>query len=133
MFAVACVALLWPGLSEGKVSGFRDGLHFYFPQAVWLDQCAERGDYFPQWQAHETLGVSVPGETTSAIFHPLRVIMLLPGLSVAQRMAAFVFVHLLIAATGMAYACRRWRVADGSELAEWSRVCIELPRFFSVA
>ena len=132
MFAVACVALLWPGLSEGKVSGFRDGLHFYFPQAMWLDQCAERSDYFPQWQAHEALGVSVPGETTSAIFYPLRVVMLLPGLSVAQRMAAFVFVHLLIAAMGMAYACRRWQLRTEASWLSGAAFALSCPVFFQL-
>ena len=113
IFALACVALFWPGLWDGKVSAFRDGFHFYFPQSVWLDQAAHRGDYFPQWQSDEALGVSVPGETTSAIYYPPRILWLalglkFIGLDVAQRTALFVVAHLLLAAGGMVYACARW-------------------------
>ncbi len=86
---------------------FRDAFHFYYPQAVWLDQCALQGEYFPQWQCNEALGVDVAGETTSALYYPLRIVWFLPVLSVAQRYAAFVFVHLLITALGTQYACSR--------------------------
>lgn len=130
MFAIACAAVLLPGLVDGKVAGFRDGLHFYFPQAVWLDQCAERGDYFPLWQADEGLGVNVPGETTSAIYYPLRVVMLLPRVSVAQRMAMFVGVHLAIAAAGMAYACSRWRLRKEAGWLSGVAFALSCPVFF---
>jgi len=113
MFALVCAALFWPGLWGGEVSAFRDGFHFYFPQSVWLDQAAQRGEYFPQWQSEEALGISVPGETTSAIYYPPRIVWLVLGkefigLDVAQRMALFVVAHLLLAAGGMVYACARW-------------------------
>ncbi len=113
MFVLACAALFWPGLGDGEVSSFRDGFHFYFPQSVWLDQAVQRGDYFPQWQADEALGVSVPGETTSAIYYPPRIAWWVLGwdaigLTVAQRMTLFVIAHLLLAAGGMVYACARW-------------------------
>ncbi len=132
MFVVACAAILWPGIGEGKVTGFRDGFHFYFPQAVWLDQCAERGDFFPQWQAYESLGVSVPGETTSAIYYPLRIVMLTPGVDVAQRMALFVAVHLAIAAGGMAYACSRLRLRTEAGWIAGAAFAFSSPVFFQL-
>lgn len=110
MFALACAALFWPGLIGGEVPAFRDAFHFYYPQAVWLDQCALQGEYFPQWQCHESLGVSVPGETTSALYYPLRIAWFLPSLSVAQRFSVFVLAHLLLAGYGMQYACKRLKL-----------------------
>ncbi len=38
--------------------------------------------WFPLGKLHEGLGVSVPGETTSALFYPLRVVWLIPFLTV---------------------------------------------------
>lgn len=69
-----------------------------------------QGEYFPQWQCHESLGVSVPGETTSALYYPLRIAWFLPSLSVAQRFTVFVLAHLLLAGYGMQYACKRLKL-----------------------
>lgn len=109
---LVCVSLFWPGMIAGEVPSFRDAFHFYYPQSVWLDQCALQGDYFPSWQCNEALGVNVAGETTSALYYPLRIIWFLPCLSVAQRYAAFVIVHLLLAALGIQYACSRLRLRE---------------------
>ncbi|MDX1925493.1 MAG: hypothetical protein SFV81_03180 [Pirellulaceae bacterium] len=109
-FVIATAALLWPGLYFGEVPVFRDAFHFYLPQAMWLDQCALQGDYFPQWQCNESLGVAPAGETTSALYYPLRVLWFLPALSVAQRFSVFVLAHLLLAGLGMHYACSRMQL-----------------------
>lgn len=98
---------MWPGISASNVPAFRDAFHFYYPQAVWLDQCAAAGEYFPLWQCNESLGVNIAGETTSALYYPLRILWLLPSLSVAQRFAIFVLAHLALAGIGMQYACVR--------------------------
>ncbi len=119
-----------PGLFQEKVPAFRDGFHFYFPQAVWLDQCAARGEFFPAWQSSEGLGTSVPGETTSALFYPLRVVWLLPLLTVAQRYALFVVMHLWIAAAGMSYACRRWQLRPESACMAGAAFALSCPIFF---
>ncbi len=110
VFVACVVALFWPGLVDSQVPVFRDAFHFYYPQAVWLDQCAQRGELFPLWQPNEGFGTSVPGETTSALFYPLRVLWFLPLLTIAQRYAVVVIVHLIIAASGMLYACARWKL-----------------------
>lgn len=109
-FTLACASLFWPGLCFSEVPAFRDAFHFYYPQAVWLDQCALQGDYFPQWQCNESLGVDTAGETTSALYYPLRILWFLPVLSVAQRFSVFVLVHLLLAGLGMQYACSRMQL-----------------------
>jgi hypothetical protein len=110
IFSLGCASLFWPGLYSSEVPVFRDAFHFYYPQAVWLDQCALQGEYFPLWQCNESLGVDLAGETTSALYYPLRFIWLLPSLSVAQRFAAFVLIHLLLAGLGIQYACARMQL-----------------------
>lgn len=104
---VAClVFLFWPGLVHSQIPGFRDAFHFYYPQAVWLDQCAARGEFFPRWNRFEGLGTSVPGQVSTALYYPLRVLWLLPGLSLAQRYSVFALAHLLLACGGMRLAAR---------------------------
>lgn len=108
------VFLFWPGLFSSRIPAFRDTYHFYYPQAVWLDHCASRGDFFPAWNRNDGLGSSVPGQVSTAIYYPLRVIWLLPLLSVTQRLSAFIVVHLLIAAIGIRYATRRLQIEPSS-------------------
>ncbi len=69
-----------------------------------------QGEYFPQWQCNESLGVDVSGETTSALYYPVRIVWFLSFLSVAQRFSLFVVVHLLLAGLGMQYACSRMQL-----------------------
>lgn len=127
----ACLWFLFsPGLLHSHIPAFRDGYHFYYPQAVWLDQRASAGDYFPLWNANEGLGSSVPGQASSALFYPLRVVWFLPGLSVAQRYSLFVVVHLGLAAAGMAYAARRLSVSKNGSLLAAVSYSLSAPVFF---
>ncbi len=102
-----CIFLYWPGLANSQIPAFRDGYHFYFPQAVWLDRCFQNGQYFPLWNRHEGLGSSVPGQVSTALYYPLRPLWILPGLSLPQRYSLFLFLHILIAAVGISYAAKR--------------------------
>lgn len=103
----ATVFLFSPGLFRSEIPAFRDAYHFYYPQAVWLDRCVAGGELFPSWNASEGLGGSVAGQSSTALYYPLRVIWLLPALSVAQRFSLLIVVHLLIAAAGIHYAARK--------------------------
>jgi hypothetical protein len=105
---VACLLLLfYPGWLNSQIPAFRDGYHFYYPQAVWLDACAQQGEYFPQWNSTEGLGSSVAGQPTAAIYYPLRWIWLLPGLNIPQRYALFIMLHLVLAAWGIHRAAKQ--------------------------
>ncbi len=113
-FLAISFGLFGPAIWSNRIPSFRDAAHFYYPLEVWLDQCAIQGEYFPKWQPNEGIGVSVPGDTTSALYYPLRVLWLLPGSTVAQRYLMVVFAHLIIAVLGMQYACRRLGVGSES-------------------
>lgn len=128
--AASCCALFWPSLFEGQMPAFRDAFHFYLPQAMWLDEAATAGDWFPLWQPAEGLGLSIPGETTSALFYPLRAICMLPQLSITQRHAIFMVAHLLLAAAGMSYACARWQLRRESGWLAGAAYALSCPVLF---
>lgn len=115
-FLTALVWLFYPGLVNSQVPAFRDAYHFYYPQAVWLDACAQRGEYFPVWNAHEGLGVSVAGQPSAGLYYPLRLFWCIPWLSVAQRFSLVIVVHLLIAALGIRFAASKLNL---SRQASW--------------
>ena len=108
--------LFYPGLLQSQIPAFRDAYHFYYPQAVWLDRCAEQGNYFPVWNPDEGLGVSMAGQPSAALYYPLRILWLIPGMNVAQRFSLFIIAHVLIAAAGMRFAASKLGL---SEDARW--------------
>ncbi len=127
------VGLLWlfsPGLFWSQVPAFRDAYHFYYPQAVWLDRCAEQGNFFPAWNPNEGLGVSVAGQPSAALYYPLRILWLTPGLSVAQCFSLFIVVHLLIAAAGMRYAAAKLNLSEHAQCLAAISYCLSCPVFF---
>ena len=98
---IIVVWVLWPLLFQSHVPAFRDGFHFYWPQAVWVESCQQSGVYFPKWNFHEGLGASVTGQPTWQLYYPLRCIWFIPGLSLEQRNGLFLAVHVLLAALGI--------------------------------
>ncbi len=77
---------------------FRDISHFYYPLWVYLQQLSAVR-WFPLWNPLDGFGVPIAGETTTAIFYPLRVVFfLIPNTNIAA--SVFVLLHLLIAGLG---------------------------------
>ncbi len=129
-YLVSLVWLFYPGLIDSQVPAFRDAYHFYYPQAVWLDRCAQRGEYFPAWNADEGLGVSVAGQPSAALYYPLRIFWFTPWLSVAQRFSLIIVVHLIIAALGIRFAACKFKLSrDAGWLAAMS-YSLSCPVFF---
>jgi hypothetical protein len=93
--------ILWPFLFQSHVPAFRDGYHFYWPQAVWLEASQQSGVYFPKWNFDEGLGASVTGQPTWQLYYPLRCIWFIPWLSLEQRNGLFLAIHVLLAALGI--------------------------------
>ncbi|MEM8736795.1 MAG: hypothetical protein AAGG44_21375, partial [Planctomycetota bacterium] len=89
---------------------FRDGYHFYYPQVAWLHECALQGDFFPQWNRFDGLGASVPGQVSTALYYPGRLILLVPtwypSISIEQAYSAYMAFHVILAAAGFRLACR---------------------------
>ncbi|GIW97488.1 MAG: hypothetical protein KatS3mg111_0821 [Pirellulaceae bacterium] len=124
MTTLSACWLFGDGLCEHQVPAFRDGFHFYYPQAVWLDNQFQTGHYFPTWNAQESFGTAVSGQPSAALFYPLRPLWWIPGPSIEQRYALFLIVHLVIAAWGMQRCAIRWG-KDGST-ASWIGVAYAL-------
>lgn len=77
---------------------FRDISHFYRPLWGYLQQLSTV-HWFPLWNPLDGFGVPIAGETTTAIFYPLRVVFfVIPNTNIAA--AVFVILHLLIAGAG---------------------------------
>ncbi|MCC7333679.1 MAG: hypothetical protein IT422_01195 [Pirellulaceae bacterium] len=128
---IACLAwLFYPGLIASEVPTFRDAYHFYYPQAVWLERCAQQGDYFPTWNPSEGLGVSIAGQPSAALYYPLRPVWWLPGLDTAQKFSIFIVAHLLIAAIGMRLATRRLGLSDQAAWLAAISYSLSCPVFF---
>lgn len=126
-----CLAwLFYPGLIASEVPAFRDAYHFYYPQAVWLERCAQQGDYFPTWNPDEGLGVSVAGQPSAAMYYPLRPLWWLPGFDTAQKFSLFIIAHLLIAAIGMRWAARKMNLSDQAAWLAAISYSLSSPVFF---
>lgn len=102
---VCFILLLSPGLFAGQIPGFRDTYHFYYPQLHWLDSQASEGNFFPAWNHSEGIGISVPGQGSSGLYYPLRLIYSLP-LNLQGRLSLFILTHLVVAAVGIRIAGR---------------------------
>ncbi len=106
VYVAMLVALYWP-LLTGKLPGFRDGFHFYYPLEVWLEAERLAGNWLPQFNPFDGTGSNLVGEGTTGLLYPGRVLYWIPGMSVAQRMGLFLLLHNLLAGMG-AYAAARW-------------------------
>ncbi|MCR9295004.1 MAG: hypothetical protein NXI32_19985 [bacterium] len=122
--------MFWPGLIESKIPAFRDGYHFYYPQAVWLEDCWRAGELFPQWNRYEGLGSSAPGQTSTSLYYPLRAVFWLGFLSLPQRYALFVVAHLLLAAAGMGYAAKHLKIHTASSQLAMVSFALSCPVLF---
>lgn len=130
LLAVCCIWLFGPGLFHDQVPSFRDTFHFYYPQAVWLDACAQADNYFPQWNSGEGLGASVNGQGSAAIYYPLRVVWLMPWLGLPTRLSLYIVLHLLIAASGIRFACRELGLSRRAGWLAGFSFCLSCPVYF---
>ncbi|MEM7476971.1 MAG: hypothetical protein AAF483_18455 [Planctomycetota bacterium] len=106
--------LFSPGLFFSKIPAFRDTYHFYYPQMVWLDACAQRGELFPQWNHWEGLGNSTPGQVSTGLYYPFRVLFFLPIFSLEQRLGLFLLTHFLNCGLGMYWAAKRLELSTAA-------------------
>ncbi|MBX3423788.1 MAG: hypothetical protein KF752_19705 [Pirellulaceae bacterium] len=114
VWPVLVAAFAWvlcPFWAQSHVPAFRDGYHFYYPQYHWLDQCYQRGEYFPKWNAAEGLGTSVAGQPTWQLYYPLRLVWLIPGFGLSQRFGLFVLVHFIVSVCGILRLARTLQVS----------------------
>ncbi len=118
--------LLWPTLIGRDRLAFRDAGYFYTPLYGFVaDQTA--GQIWPGlnmggiadrvWNDRENGGMSTAGETTTAVFYPVRhlVYALIPDAETA--LAWYVAIHLMIASATAGWLARRAGASDAAAVA----------------
>lgn len=103
LLLVSLAALLGPALLGIDRLAFRDAGHFYTPLYRYLAE-QERQQWLPLYNPLDVTGIPLAGETTTAVFYPLRrlVYWLVPSAETA--LAWYVVMHLLLASLTVHYA-----------------------------
>ncbi|WP_146601092.1 hypothetical protein [Novipirellula aureliae] len=110
---VAILLLFMTALIGLDRLAFRDIGYFYTPL---YDYVAARmhADWLPLWNPLDQTGVPLIGETTTAVFYPLRWLLFALPLSSDVCLSLYVVVHLLIASATARYAARQAGVSKGA-------------------
>lgn len=85
---------------------FRDVSHFYTPL---FDYVASRtqSQWLPLWNPLDQTGIPLVGESTTAVFYPVRYLLFALPISSEVAIAWYVALHLLLASVA-ARACASW-------------------------
>lgn len=110
LFALALIAaavslLLGSSLTGRTRLGFRDAGHFYTPLYGYV-AARERAEWLPLYNPIDQTGMPLAGETTTAVFYPVRRIVyrLIPTPETA--LAWYIALHLGIASCSIGYAAK---------------------------
>ena len=85
---------------------FRDVGHFYTPLYDYIGH-RTRGEWLPLWNSLDQTGIPLVGETTTAVFYPVRWILFLLPIKTDAAVGWYVVFHLILAAITTRYAARR--------------------------
>jgi len=103
---VCCIgSLLGPSLAGFERLAFRDVSHFYTPLYGYV-AARQAEDWFPLWNPLDLTGMPLAGETTTAVFYPIRMLVYALAPTPETGIAWYVVVHLLIAAVAVHVAAR---------------------------
>jgi len=103
---VLCIGtLLGPALAGRERLAFRDVSHFYTPLYGYVAS-RQAEDWFPLWNPLDLTGMPLAGETTTAVFYPIRVLVYAVAPTSETAIAWYVVLHLLIAAVAVHVAAR---------------------------
>lgn len=97
---------------------FRDVGYFYTPLYEYVaERCHDQswgawGDAI--WNPRDQTGMPLAGETTTAVFYPLRMLIYAPSWSAETALGVYVVLHLIIASLTAYHAARRFRCDPGS-------------------
>lgn len=97
--------LLGPSLMGRDRLGFRDTSHFYTPLYEYVAKRQSKA-WIPLWNPHDLTGLSLVGETTTAVFYPPRILLYRLIASPEPSMAWYAALHLLWAAIAIHVAAR---------------------------
>jgi len=98
-------AILGPALIGRERLAFRDVSHFYTPLYEYVD-ARQSESWLPLWNPMEITGLPLAGETTTAVFYPIRILVyqLIP--SPVTAIAWYVALHLMLAAVAIHVAAK---------------------------
>lgn len=85
---------------------FRDVGHFYTPLYDYIGH-RTRGEWLPLWNPLDQTGIPLVGETTTAVFYPVRWILFLLPIKTDAAVGWYVVIHLILSAITTRYAARR--------------------------
>lgn len=97
------VALFGRALIGSDRLAFRDASHFYAPLYRYL-AAQERERWLPLYNPLDVTGIPLAGETTTALFYPLRRVVYGLAPSAETGLAWYVVLHLLVASLAVHYA-----------------------------
>ncbi len=83
---------------------FRDGGHFFHPLLQYVRQSWYAGE-IPLWNPYENLGEPLAASSTSLVFYPGSILLLLP-IAYDWAFKLFIVAHLMLAAWGAALLAR---------------------------
>lgn len=112
---LALLALLCGCLIGTDRLAFRDVSHFYTPLYDYVgERCSDQ--WLPLWNPLDQTGISLPGETTTAVFYPVRYVLFCLPLASETALAWYVVLHLILASYAAATAARWSGIRRGYQI-----------------
>ena len=90
--------------------GFRDVSHFYTPLFQYIGE-RQQATWIPLWNELDHTGIPLAGETTTAVFYPIRALLYQLPIEPNIALAWYVCIHLIIASI-TAWKAARWHGAS---------------------
>ncbi len=102
---VLILLLFAPTLAGIDRLAFRDVSHFYTPLYDYVaSRCSEQ--WLPLWNPLDQTGIALAGETTTAVFYPLRYVLFTLPISSEVAISWYVVLHLILASLTARLAAR---------------------------
>ncbi|GAA5504764.1 hypothetical protein [Novipirellula caenicola] len=107
LVAPAIILLLFASVLVGiDRLAFRDVGHFYTPLYDYIGHRTDH-QWLPLWNPLDQTGIPLVGETTTAVFYPVRWILFRMPIQTGTAIGWYVVIHLILAAITTRYAARR--------------------------
>ena len=93
-------------LTDQDRLAFRDVSHFYTPLYEYVS-ARQQQDWLPLWNDLDQTGIPIAGETSTALFYPIRYAIYSLPITPTLAIAWYVWLHLSLASV-LAWAAARW-------------------------
>lgn len=109
-----CVLAMFASVLSGRDRlAFRDVGYFYTPLYQYVAQQCHHQEWGAfgnaLWNPHDQTGMPLAGETSTAVFYPIRMLVYAPSWSAPTAMGVYEVLHLIIASLTAYWAARRFR------------------------